>query len=203
MISKLINKTDNEAIIYWYKIISNIEFAINNSKHKMTSETLSKLLFGVDQRGVLVNTITEYLAIKRMWSKLECLRERAAERIQRNQKYSKEYFDKKRNTARTYNVDNFVMINNIDTLNKVFHKIIPKFKGPYEVMRALRNDRYVIKNVSDFQANQKFYEGTWEAANMRPWSVGCSEVGVKNIGSSKVGAKIIRSSKVRVRIGWM
>lgn len=41
------------------------------------------------------------------------------------------------------------MIKNIETAKGVSHKIIPKFKGLYEVMRVLRNDRYVIKDVSD------------------------------------------------------
>jgi len=53
------------------------------------------------------------------------------------------------------------------------------------VVRILRNDRYVIKDVSDHQVTQKSYEGTWEAANMRPWTsanVNNSEGGV---GSGK------------------
>ncbi|XP_076660149.1 uncharacterized protein LOC143363456 [Halictus rubicundus] len=48
-------------------------------------------------------------------------------------------------------------------------KIIPRFKGPYEIDRVLRNDRYVIKDVEGFQLSQTPYRGTWEAANIRPW----------------------------------
>jgi len=61
------------------------------------------------------------------------------------------------------------MIKNIETGKGVLQKIIPEFKGPYEVVRALRNDRYVIKDVSDYQTMRR-PEGTWEAANMRPWT---------------------------------
>jgi len=95
MISKLIN---NDEKLCWYKILPNIEFAINNSVHKTTNETPSKLLFGVDQRGKVVDAIREYLVIKDNYDNrdLDCLRERANEKIRRSQKYNKEYFDKRR-----------------------------------------------------------------------------------------------------------
>lgn len=95
MISKLIN---NDEKIYWYKVVSDIEFAINNTVHKTTNETPSKLMFGVEQRGKIVDTISEYLKdnITDFDRDLKKLRARAADRIERSQKYNKEYFDKKR-----------------------------------------------------------------------------------------------------------
>lgn len=45
----------------WYKILSDIEFAINNTVHKSTGETPSRLLFGVIQRGANINKLKEYL----------------------------------------------------------------------------------------------------------------------------------------------
>lgn len=125
----------------------------------------------MDRRGVVVDTVREYLTNKNNECDrdLERLRERAAERIQRTQKYTKKYFDKKRKPARTYDVGDFVMIRNIDTKKGASHKITPKFKGPYEIAQILRNNRHVVKGVSGHQAIQKPYEGTWEAANMRLW----------------------------------
>ncbi|XP_076301534.1 uncharacterized protein LOC143219409 [Lasioglossum baleicum] len=62
-----------------------------------------------------------------------------------------------------------VFIKNYDCTPGVSTKMIPRFKGPYEIDRVLRNDRYVIKDVEGFQLSQIPYRGTWEAANMRPW----------------------------------
>ncbi|XP_076660976.1 uncharacterized protein LOC143364587 [Halictus rubicundus] len=62
-----------------------------------------------------------------------------------------------------------VLIRNYDCTPGVSTNIIPRFKGPYEIDRVLRNDRYVIKDVEGFQLSQTPYRGTWEAANMRPW----------------------------------
>lgn len=180
MISKLI---DNDEKRYWYTIIADVEFAINNTIHKTTNEIPSKLLFGVVQRGKIIDSIREYLDIEveNNDRDLVRLRARAAENIIRNQKYNKEYFDKRHKPARTYEVGDFVMIKNVDTTKGASHKIIPKFKGPNEVTRVLQNDRYVLKDVSDHQVTQRPYEGIWEAANMRPWAnPDDSEVGVRS-----------------------
>ena len=42
---------------YWYKLMSEAEFALNNTIHKATSETPSKLLFGVNQKGKIVDAL--------------------------------------------------------------------------------------------------------------------------------------------------
>jgi len=169
MISKLI---ENDNKLYWYKVLSDVEFAINNSVHKTTNETPSKLLFGIEQRGKIVDAIREYVEINVNANDRDLirLRERAAEKIEKSQKYTKEYFDRRRKRARIYKEGDYVMIKNIETGKGISRKIIPEFKGPYEVARVLRNDRYVIKDVSNHQKTSKPYEGTWEAANIRPWT---------------------------------
>jgi len=66
--------------------------------------------------------------------------------ITKTQKCTKEYFDKGRKRARVYKIGNYVMIKNIETGKGISQKIIPEFKRPYEVVRAFRNDQYVIKD---------------------------------------------------------
>lgn len=63
------------------------------------------------------------------------------------------------------------MVKNYDATPGVPKKLIPRFKGPYEVKKVLRNDRYVLEDVENFQLTQKPYSGTWESCNMRPWHV--------------------------------
>lgn len=46
---------------YWYKIIANVEFALNNTIHRSTGNTPSKLLFGVDQRGKIIDLVAKNL----------------------------------------------------------------------------------------------------------------------------------------------
>lgn len=91
MINKLIDNNENK---YWYKILSDIEFEINNTSHKTTNETPSKLLFCVAQRGKIVDNNRN----------LSQLRARAADKIRKSQKYNKEYFDKRRKTLQVYTI---------------------------------------------------------------------------------------------------
>lgn len=48
----------------WTKLLESVEYAMNNSTHRSTGETASRLLFGVDQRGKVVDKLTEYLDAK-------------------------------------------------------------------------------------------------------------------------------------------
>ena len=61
------------------------------------------------------------------------------------------------------------MVRNYDATVGASKKLIPRFKGPYEVTKVMRNDRYVLQDVENFQVTQKPYIGTWEACNMKPW----------------------------------
>lgn len=48
----------------WYKLVSRVEFALNNSIQCITKKTPSILLFGCEQRGPVVDELTEYLEKK-------------------------------------------------------------------------------------------------------------------------------------------
>jgi len=54
-LSNPINQAD------WYKLINKVEHAINNSVHSSTLKTPSMILFGVDQKGPIVDELYEYL----------------------------------------------------------------------------------------------------------------------------------------------
>ena len=58
MLAKL---SDDSAGKYWYKIITDVEYALNNSVSKATGETPSRLLFGVKQREKSVDNLREYM----------------------------------------------------------------------------------------------------------------------------------------------
>ena len=61
------------------------------------------------------------------------------------------------------------MLRNYESPPGVSHKLIPRFKGPYKILRELRNDRYVVADIKGFQNTQRPYQGVWELANMKPW----------------------------------
>lgn len=152
----------------WHKSLGEIEFAINNTLNRSTGETPSQLLFGVRQRGCVVDALKEHIEQNNMTQPrdLKELRAKACGRMRKVQKYNEEYVNRKRKPAYCYETDDFVMIKNFETGPG---KLAPAYKGPYRVIKKLRNDRYVVGDVEGFPLSQKPYTGVWEAANLKPW----------------------------------
>lgn len=168
MIGKLI---DTDCGKNWIKVIGEVEFALNNSVHKTTGQTPSMLLFGIIQRGKIHDPVAEYVdkEINYDIRNLTELRMKANENTNKRQMQSKAQGDKKRKEATTYNIGDYVMLKNFDTTKGISPKLKPRFKGPYQIAKILRNNRYVIVDIPGCQVTQKKYEGVWEPANMRLW----------------------------------
>ncbi|XP_063994904.1 uncharacterized protein LOC135172646 [Diachasmimorpha longicaudata] len=169
MLAKL---SDNENGKYWYKVISDVEFAINNTINKSTGQTPSKLLFGINQTGNVFDDLKEYL--KSMGTEddqcdLEVVRDKAAGQITKSQEYNKMYVDRKSRTANEYEKGDLIMLPNFKNTSDVSKKLVPQFKGPYVIHKKLRNDRYMIVDPEGIQNSQKPYQGVSEAKNKRPW----------------------------------
>ena len=45
----------------WVDKLSRVEFTINNRIHCTTKQSPSRLLFGTEQRGLIIDELTEYL----------------------------------------------------------------------------------------------------------------------------------------------
>lgn len=168
MLGKL---TDSEKDKCWYKVIRDVEYAINNTINKSSGQTPSKLLFGVKQKGKIIDGIAEYLEsdVNIEMRDLEMDRTKAAQNIQRFQKYNKDYFDKHHKEPHKFHEGSYVMIKNFENKPGAPKKLIPCMKGPYKVVKVLRNDRYVIRSLDEYDGTVRPYEGTWSAENMRPW----------------------------------
>lgn len=72
----------------WSKMLSNVEYALNNSIHSTTRHTPSVLLFGVNQRSKSVDLLTEFLEEKSSAGvprNLSSIRDVAAHNIQESQ----------------------------------------------------------------------------------------------------------------------
>lgn len=154
----------------WVKLLNQAEHAVNNSKHKITATTPAELLFGRNQRGPVIEELSEYLDDKqgRTQLDLDAIRKAAAEKIYRNQEYAKEKHLIAHKPANKFEVHDYVMIKNVDNSpgNK---KFIPTFRGPYVVCKDLGNDRYVIKDIEGCQRTQIPYDGVLEACKLRKW----------------------------------
>jgi len=59
----MIAKVADERNTPWYNVLRNIEFTCNNTMSKATNESSSKLLFGVSQRGNVIDELRDALEI--------------------------------------------------------------------------------------------------------------------------------------------
>lgn len=82
IIPMLAKITDNSVGDHWYKLLTEIEHALNNIIHNTTKEVTSKLLFGVMQPGKITDYIREYIKgkVDQGDVKLEKIRKAAAKK---------------------------------------------------------------------------------------------------------------------------
>ncbi|XP_036145206.1 uncharacterized protein LOC105831336 isoform X1 [Monomorium pharaonis] len=168
MLAKLVDSRDRKN---WYKVLPQIEYALNNVPHKSTGDTPSHLLFGTNQRMKPADNVREYLESQSQndTRDLDVIRNAAKMQICKAQEYNKTYVDKKRKKPHEYAEGDSVMVRNFESTPGTPHKLIPQFRGPYKVIKKLRNNRYVVADVDGHQVTQRPYQGVWEPANMRPW----------------------------------
>lgn len=159
-LSDLSNKSD--------KVLPDVEFAINNSYCRSIGNSASKLLFGVNQRDKN-DAIRHCLIDDGEVRNLEEIRSNAQATNSKVQLYNKKYYDRKHKPPYEYRIGDFVMIRNVDTTPGINKKLLPKFRGPYEIKKCLGNDRYLISDIEGFQITQIPFEGVCSPANMKLW----------------------------------
>lgn len=156
----------------WHKLLGKVEYAINNSVHSVTKQTPCKLLFGVDQKGRDVDTLTEYLDdlhFSKEDHNLTALRRDADCRINELQEKSSIRYAQSHKPHVEFAEGDYVMIRNVDTTIGTNKKFIPKFRGPYRIHKILPNDRYVVRDIDGCQLTQLPYDGVIESSRIRKW----------------------------------
>lgn len=178
LIPMLSKECEEDTTANWYKKLTKIEFAINNTVNKSTGFSPSTLLFGVNQKGEVCDRIMEYMQTRNQNPNRDLLqiRREASDSIKKAQNQNKNYFDQKHKEARKYSEGDLVMIKNVVTTAGVNKKLAPKYRGPYEIYKILPNDRYLIRDVEGLQLTRLPYEGICAPANMKPYILNVCEV---------------------------
>ena len=163
-------EADSETTSNWYKNLYKIEFALNNTKNRSSGFSPSLLLFGVEQKGEFCDKVLEYIQDKVQTNNdrnLYEIREKASDNLIRNQNINKIYYDKKHKMPHAYDIGDYVMLRNLVTTPGINKKFLPKFRGPYEVVKKYDNDRYLVKDIEGLQMSRIPYEGICSPINMK------------------------------------
>lgn len=154
----------------WSHKLMQVEYALNNTVHSTTKQTPSEMMFGVPQRGEIIDELTEYLDNKLANSRnLSSIRKDATNAIDRAQKYAAERAKSRFKPAKKYEVGDYIVMLNVDTTIGRNKKFVPKYRGPYVVRKKLGHDRYVIGDIENCQLTQLPYDGVVEANRIRKW----------------------------------
>jgi len=152
----------------WDRVLSDVEYALNNTVCRTTGNTPSQLLFGINQKGKSNDLLREILDSD-VEHDLEEIRNNASMNIEMLQSQNEKRYNLRRKVACEYKVGDYVEIRNIQTTPGVNKKLLPKFKGPYIVKAVLDHDRYVISDIDGFQLTQRPYTGVIAPDQMRPY----------------------------------
>lgn len=101
---------------------------------------------------------------------IEDIRNMASKNMIKVQTQNERLFNKKHKEASQYKVGDFVMVANTDTTSGTSKKLIPKFRGPYEIKAVLPNDRYVVNDIVGFQWSKIPYEGIIDASRIKSYN---------------------------------
>lgn len=168
MIAKI---KDTDSNLSWSDIIEITEFTMNNTVHRMIDEHPSVMLFGINQKGKCTDEIQKNVLPENRRD-IDEVRTNANKKEMQAQSYNERITNEKRKNPVEYKVGDYVVIRNFDCKTGIARKLIPKYKGPYQITTILDNDRYILEDVDGFQQTQIPYKGVWAAHNIKPWFQG-------------------------------
>jgi hypothetical protein len=127
----------------WYRQVRPLEEALNSTRQRSINT-----LFGVKMlrsEDIRLQEVIEEQYAKLFIEERDLLRKEAKQQIKKIQEENIKNYNRKRKMAREYKPGDQVAIKR--TQFKTTAKILPKYLGPYEVIKKIGNDRYDVKKI--------------------------------------------------------
>lgn len=156
----------------WDEQVPHIQLGLNTTTHKVTRKTPSELLFGFNiknkSEGILSDVLDDTTNVTPT-DKLVDIRDEAGERIKEQQIKDRDRFNSHRKTAKCYSEGDLVRVERQTPHDGHSQKLVVKYQGPYRVVKALPNDRYVIEDTPLTRKNNRRYEAIVAVDKIQPW----------------------------------
>lgn len=152
----------------WFKYTTGLQRILNSTFQRSIGRTPFEMLVGAKMRTPEQITILE--ALEEEMAEIynddrERIREEAKANLIKIQEENKRNFDKGRKPARKYKVGEAVAIKR--TQFRTQSKLLPKFLGPYQIIKSKNNDRYDLLKVGDGEGPR---HTSSSADLMKPWA---------------------------------
>lgn len=152
----------------WDQNVASIQQGINSTVNKTTSAVPSEVFFGYRIR-MNNDKITDDDDIQHSVD-VTSLRHTVDENIKKGAIRQKTYFDLKRKPAPNFKLGDLVVIRIPSHSNEgQSTKLLPLFKGPFQVVEVLGHDRYRVTDMRGAERSVKRYNGIACVENMKPW----------------------------------
>lgn len=150
----------------WDQHIQNIQQGINSTINKTTSAIPSEVFFGYRLRmDCDKNVESDQQAVD-----VTTLRKDVDAQIKINAERQKLAFDSKRKDAPAYGVGDLVVLRIPSQSNDgQSTKLLPLFKGPFQITEVLGHDRYKVADMRGSERSSRRYDGIACVENMKPW----------------------------------
>jgi len=152
----------------WHKYIDAVQQCLNTTLQRSIGMTPFRLLFGIHPRTRDYPDMQELLQRELVISfedDRDELRSEARKNIERVQRENKKNYDAKRKKAFCYRDGDIVAIRR--TQQGPGLKFASKYLGPYEIIRVLRNDRYLVRKIGEREGPRQTLTS---ADSMKPWT---------------------------------
>lgn len=159
--------TDNK----WDQCIKTLQQAINSTFHKTIKAVPSEVLFGYRLRTDSDKLApTEHDNDTEHITDMTKLRKWVDDNIKISAESQKQRFDSTRTKAKQYGEGDLVLIKiQSQTNDGQSKKLLPVYKGPFQVKKKLGHDRYEVADLRGSERTNKTYIGNTAAENMKPW----------------------------------
>lgn len=169
VLCKVIDKAED-----WADLLQHVQFVINNTYHKSIKSTPFKLLYGISQPRMVDRKIQEMIELLNSTdqdiekSRSE-IRDSAVAANRALQLYNKSYYDKLHKKPTKYQLNQLVMVKKLSSKPGESKKLSVKWKGPYQVLKILNKNRFVITDTPGFNKSNKSFNKILSSDKLKPW----------------------------------
>lgn len=143
----------------WDRKIYEVQRAINNSTHRIMKQTPAEFILNYKSMGKEDNPLTREIKELNDQFGTEQEGENVSELLKKNTEVLSNQFNKKRKPAEKLKEGQLVLIRSEAPATGESRKLHEKYRGPYEVVKEIGNDRYLIQDIEGEKQSQRFYKG--------------------------------------------